>query len=112
VRAPSAADRLGLLTEGAVAVEAVRALAPAVLADSLEAILALGIAEIVGELKTWAACAHHLTHISVASLEPAGLRAHTKDWLRSLVVNGFRFGLAGHLRNRKLRHLWWLCLWL
>ena len=71
MRAPSTPMSPRLHTKSAVAPEGLRALAPAILIDTLIAILAHRIAQVVSLLKTVRALANHLSDISESCLQPA-----------------------------------------
>ena len=73
MRAPSASNPPWLHAERAIAPERLRALAPAVLVDTLVAIFTHGVAEVICFLEALRALAHHLSNISEPCLQPACL---------------------------------------
>ena len=101
MRAPSTSNTPRLHTEGAIATELLRTLAPTVLIDTLVAIFAYRVAEVIGLLKALRALADHLSNISEPCLQPACL-VIVRAWL---LKNGRR-------RRRRLRRLKSLLFWM
>ena len=81
MRAPSTSNSPRLHTEGAIASEGLRALTPAVLVDTLIAIFAHGVAEVIGLLEALGALTDHLSYVSEPCLEPACLVIVRTCWL-------------------------------
>ena len=100
MRAPSTSNTPRLHTEGAIATELLRTLAPTVLIDTLVAIFAYRVAEVIGLLKALRALADHLSNISEPCLQPACL-VIVRAWL-----------LKNGRRRRRLRRLKSLLFWM